>query len=84
MLLLDERLPYAPKERSPRAARILAIDDDVAAIVARLKKRGFTGPYLKPFVTARGAGPPRGSARAEDKHGSRLSGRFPRLHEERQ
>lgn len=50
---LDERLPRALNERARRAARILAIDDDVAAIVARLKKRGFTSPYLKPFVIAR-------------------------------
>jgi ParB family chromosome partitioning protein len=50
---LDERLPRALKERSRRAALILAIDNDVGAIVEKLKKRGFTSPYLRPFVVAR-------------------------------
>ena len=50
---LDERLPAALKERTRRAAKILAIDDDVAKIVEKLKKRGFTSPYLRPFVVAR-------------------------------
>jgi ParB family chromosome partitioning protein len=50
---LDERLSLALKERTRRAALILAIDDQVTAIVARLKARGFTSPYLRPFVIAR-------------------------------
>jgi len=50
---LDERLPAALKERTRRAGLLLKIDDDVAAIVATLKKRGFTSPYLRPFVVAR-------------------------------
>ena len=50
---LDERLPKALKERTRRAAQILAIDDDVGRIVEKLKKRGFTSPYLRPFVVAR-------------------------------
>jgi ParB family chromosome partitioning protein len=50
---LDERLPRALKERSRRAAQILAIDDEVGRIVDKLKKRGFTSPYLRPFVVAR-------------------------------
>ncbi len=50
---LDERLPKALKERTRRADLILAIDDQVNAIVDKLKKRGFTSPYLRQFVVAR-------------------------------
>ena len=50
---LDERLPRAVKERERRAGLVLAIDDEVGAIVDRLKKRGLTSPYLRPFVVAR-------------------------------
>jgi len=50
---LDEPLPRALKERTRRAGLLLAIDDDVTAIVGKLKKRGFTSPYLRPFVVAR-------------------------------
>lgn len=50
---LDERLPRAVKERERRAALVLPIDDGVARIVEKLKKRGLTSPYLKPFVVAR-------------------------------
>jgi ParB family chromosome partitioning protein len=50
---LEERLPRALKERERRADLVLKIDDQVAAIVDKLKKRGFTSPYLKPFVVAR-------------------------------
>jgi ParB family transcriptional regulator, chromosome partitioning protein len=50
---LDDRLPRALKERTRRAELILAIDDQVTGIVDKLKKRGFTSPYLRPFVVAR-------------------------------
>lgn len=50
---LDERLPRALEERARRASHILAIDDQVGRIVEKLKKRGFTSPYLRPFVVAR-------------------------------
>jgi ParB family chromosome partitioning protein len=50
---LDETLPRALKERTRRGNRILAIDNEVTAIVDKLKKRGFTSPYLRPFVVAR-------------------------------
>ena len=50
---LDERLPKAVAERERRAARVLAIDDDVARIVEKLKARGLTSPYLRSFVVAR-------------------------------
>jgi ParB family chromosome partitioning protein len=50
---LDEKLARALKERTRRAGRILTIDNEVSAIVDKLKKRGFTSPYLRPFVIAR-------------------------------
>ena len=50
---LDQRLPKALKERMRRAGLLLEIDAQVGAIVERLKKRGFTSPYLRPFVVAR-------------------------------
>ena len=50
---LDDRLPRALKERTRRAALVLSIDDEVGRIVDKLKKRGFTSPYLRPFVVAR-------------------------------
>jgi ParB family chromosome partitioning protein len=50
---LDEPMPKALKERERRGRKILKIDDAVAAIVEKLKARGFTSPYLKPFVVAR-------------------------------
>ena len=50
---LEEPLPRGLKERTRRAGLILEIDDAVGAIVTRLKKRGFTSPYLRPFVVAR-------------------------------
>ena len=50
---LDERLPKALKERTRRAQLVLDIDAQVGTIVDKLKKRGFTSPYLRPFVVAR-------------------------------
>ena len=50
---LDERLPRALAERRRRARLVLEVDDAVGGIVAKLKKRGFTSPYLRPFVIAR-------------------------------
>jgi ParB family chromosome partitioning protein len=50
---LDEKLPRALKERARRARQILSIDDEVGRIVEKLKKRGLTSPYLRPFVVAR-------------------------------
>ena len=49
----DERLPAALRERERRARRILDVDDEVGKIVDRLKKKGLTSPYLRPFVVAR-------------------------------
>jgi ParB family transcriptional regulator, chromosome partitioning protein len=50
---LDEPPAAALKERTRRARRLLAIDDRVGEIVQKLKARGFTSPYLRPFVVAR-------------------------------
>lgn len=50
---LDEPLPRAMEERERRAAKLLAIDDRVGEIVQKLKGRGLTSPYLRPFVVAR-------------------------------
>jgi len=50
---LDLKMPKALVERERRAGKLLAIDDDVAGIVEKLKARGLTSPYLRPFVVAR-------------------------------
>jgi ParB family chromosome partitioning protein len=50
---LDTPLPKAVKERERRAGLVLAIDDRVTAVVEKLKARGFTSPYLRPFVVSR-------------------------------
>src|SRR5687767_12251411 len=50
---LDTPLPKAVRERERRATLVLAIDDRVTAIVEKLKARGLTSPYLRPFVAAR-------------------------------
>jgi ParB family chromosome partitioning protein len=50
---LDKPLPKAVAERERRARLVLAIDDRVTTIVEKLKARGLTSPYLRPFVVAR-------------------------------
>jgi ParB family chromosome partitioning protein len=50
---LDRPIAQALKERDRRGARILKLDDGVAATVEKLKARGLTSPYLRPFVVAR-------------------------------
>jgi ParB family chromosome partitioning protein len=50
---LDTPLPKAVAERERRAGLVLAIDDRVTAVVEKLKARGLTSPYLRPFVVAR-------------------------------
>jgi ParB family chromosome partitioning protein len=50
---LDMPLSKAIRERERRARLVLAIDDRVTTIVEKLKARGFTSPYLRPFVVAR-------------------------------
>ena len=50
---LSDPIGKAVKERERRGKKILKLDDAVSAVVEKLKKRGLTSPYLKPFVVAR-------------------------------
>jgi ParB family chromosome partitioning protein len=50
---LDARVDAAVRERERRAAKLLAADDDISAIIEKLKARGLTSPYLRSFVVAR-------------------------------
>jgi ParB family transcriptional regulator, chromosome partitioning protein len=50
---LDEPMNDALKERVRRGKRVLKLDDAVSAAVEKLKAKGLTSPYLKPFVVAR-------------------------------
>lgn len=50
---LDEPIGKAVKERERRGAKILKLDDAVTAVVEKLKAKGLTSPYLKPFVVSR-------------------------------
>lgn len=50
---LDEPIGRALKERAKRAKKLLALDQAVSRIVARLKEAGLKSAYLKPFVVAR-------------------------------
>jgi ParB family chromosome partitioning protein len=50
---LDEPMSKALKERERRARKVLKLDDAVTAAVDKLKAKGLTSPYLKPFVVAR-------------------------------
>ena len=50
---LDKPLPKALAERERRAKLVLSLDDRVTATVEKLKSRGLTSPYLRPFVVAR-------------------------------
>jgi len=50
---LDEPIGKAIKERERRGKKILKLDDAVSAAVEKLKAKGLTSPYLKPFVVSR-------------------------------
>jgi ParB family transcriptional regulator, chromosome partitioning protein len=50
---LDDPINEAMKERLRRGRKILKLDDAVTAAVDKLKAKGLTSPYLKPFVVAR-------------------------------
>jgi ParB family chromosome partitioning protein len=50
---LDAPMTKALVERERRARKILKLDDAVGAAVEKLKAKGLTSPYLKPFVVAR-------------------------------
>ena len=50
---LPAKLPVALKERAARAAKLLELNEDVNAAVAKLKAKGLESPYLKAFVVSR-------------------------------
>ena len=50
---LDKPMAQALKERERRGKKILKLDEAVTAAVEKLKARGLTSPYLKPFVVSR-------------------------------
>src|SRR3954471_10678875 len=50
---LDLPIAKAVKERERRGRKILKLDDAVSAAVEKLKAKGLTSPYLKPFVVSR-------------------------------
>ncbi len=50
---LDLPIGQAFSEREGRAGKLLELDDAVAVVVEKLKERGLTSPYMKPFVVAR-------------------------------
>jgi ParB family chromosome partitioning protein len=50
---LDEPIGKSLEVRKARAKRLLAIDERVGEIIAKLKERGFDSPYLRNFVVAR-------------------------------
>jgi ParB family transcriptional regulator, chromosome partitioning protein len=52
-VFLDEPMAKAIKERDRRGRKILKLDDAVSAAVEKLKAKGLTSPYLKPFVVSR-------------------------------
>src|SRR5215471_3439989 len=50
---LEEPIAKAIRERDRRGKKILKLDDAVGAAVEKLKAKGLTSPYLKPFVVSR-------------------------------
>ena len=50
---LDSSLPAALRKRADAASRLLAIDEQVKLIIAKLQERGFKSPYLRPYIVAR-------------------------------
>jgi ParB family chromosome partitioning protein len=50
---LPSPLPKALEVREGRAAKLLELDEKVSQVVAGLKERGFSSPYVKNFVVAR-------------------------------
>ncbi len=49
----SESLSKSLKEREKHAQLLQDLDEKVAAVVAKLKAKGFVSPYLKAFVVAR-------------------------------
>ncbi len=50
---LDQQMSKALRERERRGKKVLRLDDAVSAAVEKLKSKGLTSPYLKPFVVSR-------------------------------
>jgi ParB family chromosome partitioning protein len=50
---LDDPIAKTIKERERRGRKILKLDDAVSVAVEKLKAKGLTSPYLKPFVVSR-------------------------------
>ena len=49
----EEPLKKTVKQHEKRAEMVLDLEEKVAGVVARLKERGLTSPYLRTFVVAR-------------------------------
>ncbi|HEY2511864.1 MAG TPA: ParB N-terminal domain-containing protein [Polyangiaceae bacterium] len=49
----DEPIRAVIKEHERLAKKTLALETEVSAVVARLRERGLTSPYLRSFVVAR-------------------------------
>jgi len=49
----DQTLRRSLRERQALASRLLTIDEEVRAILERLRSRGFRSPYLRNYVVAR-------------------------------
>ena len=49
----DEKLPKALEIREDRAARVIELEEAVAAAIKGLQAKGFQSPYLRAFVVAR-------------------------------
>jgi ParB family chromosome partitioning protein len=49
----DEAIRAAMKVHERRAGLVLKLEEQVAAVVAKLKERGLQSPYLRSFVVAR-------------------------------
>ncbi len=49
----DESLAVSLKRHDRHAALLMELDERVAAVIAKLKARGFASPYLRAFVVAR-------------------------------
>ncbi len=49
----DEPLAKAMRAHEKHAEQLLALEERVAEVVAKLKARGFVSPYLRAFVVAR-------------------------------
>ena len=51
--LMELPLTKALAARERRAEQLMELDDAVSEVATKLKERGLTSPYLKPFVVAR-------------------------------